>query len=433
MKIKSLTKSISIIFMLSAMLSGCCLFGNEDTGNGGGNSNNQGCGGDSGGSLGETTYVRVTFDLGDRGSGITFLRGIPGSALTIDLPTRSGYNFDGWEPEISTTIPEKDTNYTAKWVLKDYTITYNLNGGANAEENPVIYNVETETITLANPTKEIDSVFAGWYTDETFSRKITTIEKGSVGNITLYACWGIKENFIYIDYSSVTDSNFYISDHEVTQTEYEKYCTLDCPSSSEFNYPAYNIKWFETLVYCNKRSIAEGLTPCYTIKNSTNPDEWGKIPVIIDDSTNDSNWNSWWDVTCDFTASGYRLPTVAEWEYAAKGGEDYKHAGSNDVREVSWHKCNSGNTAHPVAQKKANGYGLYDMSGNVWEWCWDSYKDSQRKLCGGSFMLDMCEKDCTLEAEDSIPISKPLLSLRSLYRADYFHGSVGFRVVRTAE
>ena len=168
--------------------------------------------------------------------------------------------------------------------------------------------------------------------------------------------------------SSVTISSFYIDKYELTQADYEAMMGTN-PSYFGGNpgHPVERVSWYEAIEYCNRRSIAEAFTPCYSYNGyGTNPDHWP------------SGWNSidgnHTNVSCDWAANGYRLPTEMEWMFAAKGGnqsQGYTYSGSNDVDSVAWYSPNSSNSTHPVGTKAPNELGIYDMSGNVWEWVWD--------------------------------------------------------------
>ncbi len=164
---------------------------------------------------------------------------------------------------------------------------------------------------------------------------------------------------------------------EVTQKLYTSVMGSNPSYFNGVNNPVENVSWFDAVYFCNKFSEKFGFAPVYSVNGTTDVSERDYKPHYGNSIRGGILQNS--------NANGFRLPTQEEWEYAAKGGQNYEYSGSDNLDEVSWYGSNSGGTTHPAAQKKANGYGLYDMSGNVRELCGDGYDSYRHRNFGGDF------------------------------------------------
>ena len=169
-------------------------------------------------------------------------------------------------------------------------------------------------------------------------------------------------------------------------------------------FPVVNVSWYDAIYFCNKLSELKGLEPVYTVDGITDTSKWNYKNHIIEGVINQN-----------ITANGFKLPTGEEWLYCAKGGVDYFHfAGSNNSEEVAWINKYA---AYPVAQKKENGFGLYDMTGNVQEWCWDNYNIG--KLIRGGFYYSNDYSCNLLEERD-----------KNYYKPEDTSKITGFRIIR---
>lgn len=210
---------------------------------------------------------------------------------------------------------------------------------------------------------------------------------------------------------AVPGKEFSILATEVTQELYESVMGEN-PSNfkEEKNLPVEQVSWYDAVVFCNKLSAKCGLTPVYAVDGETDAGKWSYAPHKGNKITG--------TVSQTENANGYRLPTVEEWQYAAKSGHEFVYSGSDKLDEVGWYSENSGDKTHPVAQKDPNGYGLYDMSGNVYEWCGGPYPNysKSRYCCGGSWSsnADDCEVGDKREAD-----------------ANNTNRNFGFRIVRS--
>jgi len=157
-------------------------------------------------------------------------------------------------------------------------------------------------------------------------------------------------------HSVTLTTDFWMAESEVTQRQYGNLMGSGPSNFKGDELPVESVSWVDAVAYCNALSVKELLPPCYQISGTT---------------------VGWADgVKC----TGYRLPTEAEWEYAARSPASTVYAGSDSVDGVAWYSTNSGSTTHAVKTKTANGRGLYDLNGNVWEWVWDWFQSNYEAL-----------------------------------------------------
>lgn len=229
----------------------------------------------------------------------------------------------------------------------------------------------TAVVVLAGLTTLVDGAHA---TSQKVADGLVLVKGGPFKNI--------KSNYYG---TGVTVSDFYIGKYDVTQKEWAQVMGGNPSQFKGDDRPVEMVSWYDAIEYCNRRSMQEGLRPYYNIdearkdpNNAPDP-EFGDLDAVK------------WTVTINPGANGYRLPTEAEWEYAAGGGRssrNYSYSGSDNVDEVAWYWRNSGDKVlsgawnwpaiqqnhdqtQRVGTKKPNELGLYDMSGNVRQWCWD--------------------------------------------------------------
>ncbi len=314
-----------------------------------------------------------------------------GTLVTLTADEIEDFNeFSGWSGDITSTDNE-------------VTITMDKNKTATAS-----FNVIPEKLNMV-------SVTGGTYNQQGFSH---TISDFSIGKYEVtYELW-------YAVHEWAVGHGYHFANAGIEGIDGAAGAS---PTSSKYH-PVTTINWRDCIVWCNAYSEMMGLTPVYKSGGA-----------VLKDSL-DGNSQNCDNATCDWSANGYRLPTEGEWQFAASNGgntpsnyasgatANYNNASA--CKKVAWYSANSGSDTHPVGCKTANGLGLHDMSGNVYEWCWDGYgsypsgpKTDYHGAASGSVRVD--RGGCWQHYAGHLQVGSRFGS-----SPNYVCNDIGFRLVR---